>query len=88
MSEIVVLKLGGTTLVEQRHVLAEVATIARRRPVVIVHLWRLAGSTARPHQRPERGPYQSDEACHEHRRVKARHEGCVASLSDGCSDVG
>ncbi len=37
MSEIVVLKLGGTTLVEQRQVLAEVATIARRRPVVIVH---------------------------------------------------
>ena len=37
MSEVVVLKLGGTTLVDQRHVLAEVATIARRRPVVIVH---------------------------------------------------
>jgi acetylglutamate kinase len=37
MSEIVVLKLGGTTLAEQRQVLAEVATIARRRPVVIVH---------------------------------------------------
>jgi acetylglutamate kinase len=37
MSEIVVLKLGGTTLVQQRQVLAEVATIARRRPVVIVH---------------------------------------------------
>jgi acetylglutamate kinase len=37
VSEIVVLKLGGTTLAEQRHVLDEVATIARRRPVVIVH---------------------------------------------------
>jgi acetylglutamate kinase len=37
MSEIVVLKLGGTTLAEQRQVLAEVATIARRRPIVIVH---------------------------------------------------
>ena len=37
MSEIVVLKLGGTTLAEQRHVLAEVAAVARRRPVVIVH---------------------------------------------------
>lgn len=37
MSEIVVLKLGGTTLAEQRQVLAEVATVARRRPVVIVH---------------------------------------------------
>jgi len=37
MSEIVVLKLGGTTLAEQRQVLAEVATIVRRRPVVIVH---------------------------------------------------
>ena len=32
-----VLKLGGTTLAEQRQVLAEVAIVARRRPVVIVH---------------------------------------------------
>jgi len=31
MSEIVVLKLGGTTLAEQRQVLAEVAAVARRR---------------------------------------------------------
>jgi len=37
MSEIVVLKLGGTTLADQRQVLAEVAIVARRRPVVIVH---------------------------------------------------
>ncbi len=37
MSEIVVLKLGGTMLAEQRQVLAEVATVSRRRPVVIVH---------------------------------------------------
>jgi acetylglutamate kinase len=37
VSEIVVLKLGGTTLAEQRQVLAEVAIVARRRPVVIVH---------------------------------------------------
>ena len=37
MSEIVVVKLGGTTLSEQRQVLAEVAGIARRRPVVLVH---------------------------------------------------
>ena len=37
MSEIVVVKLGGTTLSEQRQVLAEVASIARRRPVVLVH---------------------------------------------------
>ena len=37
MSEILVLKLGGTTLAEQRQVLAEVATVARRRPVVVVH---------------------------------------------------
>ena len=37
MSEIVVVKLGGTTLAEQRHVLAEVAQVARRRPVVLVH---------------------------------------------------
>ncbi len=37
MSEIVVCKLGGTTLADQRQLLAEVATVARRRPVVIVH---------------------------------------------------
>ena len=32
-----VLKLGGTTLAEQQQVLAEVAAVARHRPVVIVH---------------------------------------------------
>ena len=37
MSEVVVVKLGGTTLAEQRQVLAEVAQVARRRPVVLVH---------------------------------------------------
>ncbi|HWP63561.1 MAG TPA: acetylglutamate kinase [Candidatus Binatia bacterium] len=37
MSEIVVLKLGGTTLAEQRHVLGEVAEISRSRPIVVVH---------------------------------------------------
>jgi len=37
MSEIVVVKVGGTTLAEQRQVLAEVAHVARRRPVVLVH---------------------------------------------------
>ncbi len=37
MSDIVVVKLGGTTLAEQRQVLVEVAAIARRRPVVLVH---------------------------------------------------
>ncbi len=37
MSEVVVVKLGGTTLAEQTQVLAEVAQIARRRPVVLVH---------------------------------------------------
>jgi acetylglutamate kinase len=37
MSEIVVVKLGGTTLAEQRQVLAEVAAVARKRPVVLVH---------------------------------------------------
>lgn len=37
MSEVVVVKLGGTTLAEQRQVLAEVASVARRRPVVLVH---------------------------------------------------
>jgi acetylglutamate kinase len=37
MSEIVVVKLGGTTLAEQRQVLAEVAAVARKRPIVLVH---------------------------------------------------
>ncbi len=37
MSEVVVVKLGGTTLAEQEHVLADVAAVARRRPVVVVH---------------------------------------------------
>ncbi len=37
MSEIVVVKLGGTTLADQRQLLAEVASIARRRPIVVVH---------------------------------------------------
>ncbi len=37
MSEVVVVKLGGTTLAEQRQVLAEVAVVARKRPVVLVH---------------------------------------------------
>ena len=37
MSEIVVVKLGGTTLAEQRQVLTEVAVLARSRPVVLVH---------------------------------------------------
>ena len=37
MSEILVVKLGGTTIAEQAHVLADVAAVARRRPVVLVH---------------------------------------------------
>jgi acetylglutamate kinase len=37
VSEIVVVKLGGTTLADQRQVLVEVAAVARRRPVVLVH---------------------------------------------------
>jgi acetylglutamate kinase len=37
MSEILVVKLGGTTIAEQSQVLQEVATVARRRPVVLVH---------------------------------------------------
>jgi acetylglutamate kinase len=37
MSEVLVVKLGGTTIAEQSHVLEEVATIARRRPVILVH---------------------------------------------------
>jgi len=37
MSDVLVVKLGGTTLADQQQVLAEVATVARRRPVVVVH---------------------------------------------------
>ena len=37
MSEIVVVKLGCTTLAEQQQVLVEVAQVARKRPVVLVH---------------------------------------------------
>jgi len=37
VSDILVVKLGGTTLAEQEHVLAEVAGVSRRRPVIVVH---------------------------------------------------
>jgi acetylglutamate kinase len=37
VSEILVVKLGGTTLADQRQVLEEVAAVARTRPVVLVH---------------------------------------------------
>ena len=37
MSEILVIKLGGTTIADQQQVLEEVAAVARRRPVVLVH---------------------------------------------------
>jgi acetylglutamate kinase len=37
VSEVLVLKLGGTTLADQAHVLDEVASVARGRPVVLVH---------------------------------------------------
>jgi acetylglutamate kinase len=37
VSEVLVVKLGGTTIADQRQVLAEVAAVARRRPVVLVH---------------------------------------------------
>ena len=37
MSEILVVKLGGTTIADQRQVLDEVAIVARARPVVLVH---------------------------------------------------
>ena len=36
-SGIVVVKLGGTTLADQRQVLAEVAKVARERPIILVH---------------------------------------------------
>jgi len=37
VSEIVVVKLGGTTLADQQQILTEVAKVARRRPIVLVH---------------------------------------------------
>ncbi len=37
MSEILVVKLGGTTIADQRQVLTEVAAVARKRPVVLIH---------------------------------------------------
>src|SRR6476469_2680568 len=37
MSEILVVKLGGTTIADQSQVLEEVAAVARRRPVVLIH---------------------------------------------------
>jgi acetylglutamate kinase len=37
VSEILVVKLGGTTIAEQSQVLDEVAAVTRRRPVVLVH---------------------------------------------------
>jgi acetylglutamate kinase len=37
VSEILVVKLGGTTIAEQAQVLADVSAVARRRPVVLVH---------------------------------------------------
>jgi acetylglutamate kinase len=37
VSDVLVVKLGGTTLADQRQVLAEVAAAARRGPVVVVH---------------------------------------------------
>ncbi len=37
MSEILVVKLGGSTIADQAQVLAEVAVVSRRRPVILVH---------------------------------------------------
>lgn len=37
MSEVLVIKLGGTTIADQAQVLGEVAAVARGRPVVLVH---------------------------------------------------
>jgi acetylglutamate kinase len=37
VSETVVIKLGGTTIADQAQVLEEVAGLARRRPVIVVH---------------------------------------------------
>ena len=37
VSEVLVIKLGGTTIADQAQVLDEVAAVSRRRPVVLVH---------------------------------------------------
>jgi acetylglutamate kinase len=37
VSEVLVVKLGGTTIAEQAGVLAEIAAVAHERPVVVVH---------------------------------------------------
>jgi acetylglutamate kinase len=37
VSETLVVKLGGTTIADQAQVLGEIAAVARRRPVVVVH---------------------------------------------------
>jgi acetylglutamate kinase len=37
MSDVLVVKLGGTTIADQAQVLREVAAVSRRRPVVVVH---------------------------------------------------
>lgn len=37
MSEILVVKLGGTTIADQQQVFTEIAAVARHRPVVLVH---------------------------------------------------
>lgn len=37
MSDVVVVKLGGTTIAEQRDTLREIAEAARTRPIVVVH---------------------------------------------------
>jgi acetylglutamate kinase len=37
LSEILVVKLGGTTIADQKQVLEEVAAVARQRPMVLVH---------------------------------------------------
>src|ERR1035437_1414263 len=37
MSEILVIKLGGTTIADQQQLFAEIAAVARHRPVILVH---------------------------------------------------
>jgi acetylglutamate kinase len=37
VSEVLVIKLGGSTIADQAQVLGEVAVVARRRPVILVH---------------------------------------------------
>src|SRR5258706_10395796 len=95
MSEILVVKLGGTTLADQQQVLGEVAAVARRRPVILVHgggrritewLDRLGGKS-----RVEGGLRGTHAAAPQGAPAGLRggvHSELVARLRDLCVDAG